>query len=416
MPKLVKPLTVKEIQEAKPRDKKYSLSDGNGLALIVKSNGTKIWMYRYTYNSKRKETTFNSFPKVSLKEARNKRDDYINLLNQDIDPINYKQKEKAKRKIEEINTFKNVMYEWLEHEKPNASINQYEWKVNRFEKDVLIFLEKKKMTDITIQDIVQVIKAKNKTAPETASKIFGYLKSLFSYAVLNGYSERNLMLEIKKTHLITKKTVIHMSKITDPKILKELVNAIYNYHGSFSVKNCLRLVLHIPLRAENLCTLKWNEIDFDRKLLTIPRNQMKLKNPNYDDFKMPLSREVINILKEQKKELELYTNKLDYVFLGVDNSNHINKESPNKALKIMEFNKADRKIRLHGFRGTFRSMIDTLDTKGSFTYEAKERALDHHEKSKTVRAYSHKGDYLLQLEELMNFWSDYICRLKEEME
>jgi integrase len=171
--------------------------------------------------------------------------------------------------------------------------------------------------------------------------------------------------------------------------------------------------LHIPLRAENLCTLKWSQIDFDKKLMTIPRNQMKLKNPNYEDFKMPLSDEVISILKEQKRELILHTNNQDYVFLGFDNNTHINKESPNKALKIMEFNREGRKIRLHGFRGTFRSMIDTLDTKGQFTYEVKERALDHHEKSKVVRAYSHKGDYFEQLQELMTYWSNFIKSLRE---
>jgi integrase len=159
--------------------------------------------------------------------------------------------------------------------------------------------------------------------------------------------------------------------------------------------------------------MKWEYIDFEKKLLTIPREQMKLKNPNFDDFKMPLSDEVISILEEQKRELEFYTNKLDYVFLGVDNNTHINKESPNKALKIMEFNneKEGKKIRLHGFRGTFRSMIDTLDTNNLFSYETKERALDHHDKNRVVRAYSHKGDYIEQLRELMNFWSNFINSL-----
>ncbi|MDN5112690.1 hypothetical protein PJV97_10085 [Aliarcobacter butzleri] len=71
-----------------------------------------------------------------------------------------------------------------------------------------------------------------------------------------------------------------------------------------------------------------------------------------------------------------------------------------------------RKITLHGFRGTFRSLIDTLDIDSNFSFETKERALDHHEKSKVVRAYTHKSDYINQLIPLMNFWSDYILSLK----
>jgi integrase len=402
-----------EVKQAKPKEKQYYLNDGGGLRLQIKPNGSKIWVFRFMLNGSSKETTFKSYPTTTLKEAREKRAEYKKLIDNNINPIDYFNKEKEQQKKEETNSFKNVMYQWLENEKPNAKIEQYEWKKNRFEKDVLPYLKNKKMNDVVIQDIVTVIKAKNKTAPETASKLFGYLKSLFGFAVLNGYCERNLLVEVNKTHLITKRTVKHMAQITDKEVLKELTNSIYSYHGSFSVKNCLRLVLHIPLRAENLCTLKWNQIDFDKKLMTIPRNQMKLKNPNYEDFKMPLSDEVISILKEQKRELILHTNNQDYVFLGFDNNTHINKESPNKALKIMEFNREGRKIRLHGFRGTFRSMIDTLDTKGQFTYEVKERALDHHEKSKVVRAYSHKGDYFEQLQELMTYWSNFIKSLRE---
>lgn len=241
------------------------------------------------------------------------------------------------------------------------------------------------------------------------------MKRLFSYSVLCEYCERNLMLEIEKSHLITKKTVKHMPKITDKEIFKELVNAIYNYHGGFSVKNALKLVLHIPLRAENLCTMKWSQIDFDQKILIISRENMKLKNPNIEDFNMPLTDEVINILKEQREVLKDFTNELDYVFVGTDNKNHINKESPNKALMVMSFNddKRGRKIRLHGFRGTFRSMIDTLDIDNKFSFEVKERALDHHENNQVVRAYSHKADYFEQLKPLMEFWSDYIMSLRD---
>ena len=98
---------------------------------------------------------------------------------------------------------------------------------------------------------------------------------------------------------------------------------------------------------------------------------MKAKNSNYPDFKMPLSDEVINILKDQKP----FTEHQEYIFLGRDNRSPINKESPNKALKILGFNNEEkgRKIRLHGFRGTFRSLIDTLDTDNKFSFELKER-------------------------------------------
>ena len=71
------------------------------------------------------------------------------------------------------------------------------------------------------------------------------------------------------------------------------------------------------------------------------------------------------------------------------------------------------KISLHGFRGTFRSLIDTLDTNNKFSFEVKEYALDHQEKSKVVRAYTNKSDYTNQLKPLMSFWSGFVVGLLE---
>jgi integrase len=259
------------------------------------------------------------------------------------------------------------------------------------------------------------LKEKEKAAPNIASKMYGYLKSLFSFATLRGYCERNLLADINKSHVLNKRVTKHMAKITDREIFKELINAIYEYEGTHSIRNALKIVLHIPLRADNLCSLKWNEIDFDKKLLTIPREQMKFKNPNINDFKMPLTDEVISILREQQEAQRYLTNELNYVFVGIDNKKHIHKESPNNALQIMSFNdeKKGRKIRLHGFRGTFRSTIDTLDKNGRFNFDVKERALDHHDRNISTRAYTHKGDFEDQTRELMNFWSDYIMSLKD---
>jgi integrase len=137
---------------------------------------------------------------------------------------------------------------------------------------------------------------------------------------------------------------------------------------------------------------------------------MKVKDKNFDDFKMPLSEELINIFKEQKDLTGYQT----WVFLGTNHRTSINVESPNKALKIMGFDDESngRKITLHGFRGTFRSMIETLDVNNQFSFEIKERALDHQESSKVVRAYAHKADYIKQLSLLMNYWSDFILSLK----
>jgi hypothetical protein len=51
-------LTIKEIENAKPRAKKYKLADGGGLCLIVKPSGAKLWLWRYRFDGIEKNMSF----------------------------------------------------------------------------------------------------------------------------------------------------------------------------------------------------------------------------------------------------------------------------------------------------------------------------------------------------------------------
>ena len=401
-----------QIRKAKQEDKEYHLSDGAGLSLLVKINGSKLWVMRYTspVTKKRRKTSFGNYPKISLKMARDKRDEYIKLIFDDIDPLE-KKKEIVKQNEQDINgRCDNLINEWLQKERKNTIESTHKSKLRVFNNDVLPLWKNIHIKDIGIQDVVKLVREKEKNAPEIASRLYSYLDNFFKYAVLEGYIESNLLRDIRKSDVVKPRVAKHMPKISDKEIFGELVNAIYDFDGSISVKNALKLVLHVPLRAENLCNLKWDYIDFENKLLKIPREEMNVKNINLDDFVLPLTNEVLNILNEQKEFITKYTDLREYVFIGSDNVRPIHNESPNRALQRMDFNneKKGRKIRLHGFRGTFRSMIETLDVDGKFSFDVKEKVLDHFEKSKVVRAYTHKANFEQQLKELLNFWSDFI--------
>ena len=100
-------------------------------------------------------------------------------------------------------------------EKSKSGLAQYQWKKTRIENDILPFIGNKKIKDIKIQDVTNVLIEKNKTAPVTASKLFGYLKSIYSYAKTKGYIEVNLLSDINKTHIISSSQVISYPKITE---------------------------------------------------------------------------------------------------------------------------------------------------------------------------------------------------------
>jgi hypothetical protein len=79
MAKAPAPLNDTKIKSLKNGEKDYSVSDGNGLQLLVKVNGSKLWEFRYTSPTslKRRKTSFGTYPTTMLKSARDKRDTYL---------------------------------------------------------------------------------------------------------------------------------------------------------------------------------------------------------------------------------------------------------------------------------------------------------------------------------------------------
>ena len=401
----VKDITLKKL---KAKEKAYTYNVGQGLSLLVKPTGSKLWEFRYTSPtlSKRRKTSLGNYPATTLAIAKKKRDEYHSLLAKELDPIDFFKEQERTHKLKTQGVFESVVNEWFDQQKKELAPATYKRKKNQFINDVNPAFINRTIASIKHPEIVKIIEIKNKKAPESASRLLSYLNNLWQYATTKGYCDFNIITNIHKKSILTPRKKKHYAKITVEQSLKILIDKIYSYKGSYSTKNALKFVLHIPLRANNLVNLKWQYIDLEKRLLTIPRDEMKVKDINIPDYVMPLTDEVVNILEEQK----LFS-KGTFVFNANGYSDEpICTETPNRALERMGFNDetAGMKIRLHGFRGTFRSLADTHQLSHNVSYEAKERVLDHLPKNLVDRAYTHKADYIKELEVLMRWWSDYI--------
>ena len=160
-----------------------------GLRLAVKPNGNKIWEFRFTINGQRKETTFKTYPIVSLKDARNKREEYQEFINNGINPIEFFRQKKEENSLSQNGMFLNVASDWLKKEETRTEANTHVNKVIAFEKDINPFLKDKHIKDITIKDVVKVIESKLLQSHDVARKIFSHLDSLFRYAVYCSISD-----------------------------------------------------------------------------------------------------------------------------------------------------------------------------------------------------------------------------------
>src|SRR3546814_7192562 len=106
-------LTDAAIRRLKPRPKPFNASDMHGLYLLVRPDGARYWRMDYRLAGKRGTLALGVSPQVSLKEAREQRNNARKLLDKGVDPSAYKNLTRGVSAIGDGDTFEIVAAEWL---------------------------------------------------------------------------------------------------------------------------------------------------------------------------------------------------------------------------------------------------------------------------------------------------------------
>jgi integrase len=430
--------TDKAIKEAKPKEKDYALTDSKttGLQIRIRTNGKKQWVYRYSsptiltevkdagtlkQKGKRSNIGLGMYPETSLAKAREKAGDFRKLIIEGIDPSEHKKIQKdelIKAQKNHHAQIHNIFYEWINT--LSSTQGTVKRKISLFENNLFPYLDTKRdkegkiissknIKDITHPEILKAVNEKKKSANEMARRLLGDCKTLWNFAIAYGYTERNII-DLIPTSEKPKKIIKHYPKITDEHILGNLLKDMQTYSGHPITKAALQLTPYVMLRAENLVQLKWEYIDFEKKLITIPRILMKVKDINLDAFKLPLTPKAIEILEE----VHHYTKDTEWVFHAINRrSSPLNSATINKAIRVnlgYDSEENGTKQTIHSFRGTFSSLAYQYRHEHKQYEVSIERVLDHQEKNETVASYNHKADYTNSMRELLEWWEQFLQR------
>ena len=178
------PLTDVTIKNIKPNGKNIKLFDGGGLFLLVTPAGHKRWRLKYRIAGKEKLFALGVYPEVSLKEAREKRDEARKLIKQAIDPCAQRHAAKAALKEKNENTFEHVSLEWFAvHGKKLAP--SYSKKIKSLlEREVFPVFGGKAIVDVEHADLLKAARHVEATgAVETAHRLIQICGQIFRYAI-----------------------------------------------------------------------------------------------------------------------------------------------------------------------------------------------------------------------------------------
>jgi integrase len=391
----VMPLTDSAIRNAKPKDKPYKLADGAGLYLLVTPKGGKWWRLDYRFNGKRKTLSMGVYPDVSLKSARDRRTEAKTQLADGIDPGEIRKATKASQS--DTSGFEAVAREWWGKREPTWSKTHSSRTILRLEKDVFPWIGTRPIGEIEAPELLTVLRRiENRGALETAHRIHQICGQIFRYAVATGRAQRDPSTALKGA--LPPNRQKHHASITDPKKIGELLRAVEGYEGTLITRCALQLAPLTFVRPGELRHAEWVEIDLEKAEWRIPGEKMKMRTVHI----VPLSIQALKVLNEVKP----LTGRGKYVFPGIrSNQRPMSENTVNAALRRLGYTKEE--MTGHGFR----SMASTILNEQGWHRDAIERQLAHAERNSVRAAYNY-AEHLPERIKMMQWWADYLDKLK----
>ena len=397
MARITRPLTNNEILKAKPREKDFTLHDGDGLFLLVKTSGKKLWRFRYQRpgSSSRTNLSLGSYPALTLAAARQIRDQHLTTLAQGIDPQQQQEQASEQRQIELDSIFSTVAANWFQIKSRSVTEDYAKDIWRSLDKDVFPTIGSIPVQEIKARTIVEALEPiKARGALETVRRLIQRVNEIMIYAVNTGLIDANPASGVGMAFEKPKKQNMPTLR---PEELPRLMRSLVMSNLSVATRCLIEWQLLTLVRPSEASGARWAEIDLDAKLWTIPAERMKAKREHI----VPLSPQALEILEVMKPISAHRT----HVFPSRnDPKQPMNSQTANAALKRIGYG---GKLVAHGLR----SIASTAMNEAGLNSDVIEAALAHIEKNEVRRAYN-RSTYLEKRKKLMSWWGNFIVNSK----
>lgn len=393
MARTTRPLTNTEVLRAKALEKDLTLHDGDGLFLIVKTSGKKLWRFRYQRPATKQRTMMGlgAFPALSLADARGLRADYLALLANGIDPQIQAEVAEEQQQIALDSIFSTVAANWFQLKSKSVTPDYAKDIWRSLEKDVFPAIGETPVQQIKARTLVEALEPiKARGALETVRRLVQRINEIMIYAVNTGLIDANPASGVGMAFEKPKKQNMPTLR---PEELPKLMRSLVMSNLSVSTRCLIEWQLLTLVRPSEASGARWAEIDLNTKLWTIPAERMKAKREHI----IPLSLPALDIL-DMMRPISAHR---EHIFPSRNNPKmSMNSQTANAALKRIGYG---GKLVAHGLR----SIASTALNEHGFNADVIEAALAHCDKNEVRRAYN-RSTYLSQRTDLMDWWATYV--------
>jgi integrase len=375
--------------------------DGGGLYLQVTRTGARTWLFRFMLAGRSREMGLGSLHTVKLAEAREKARECRKLLLEAIDPIVARNAKQAEARLAAATamTFEQCAGTYVTTHKAGWKNAKHaaQWP-STLRTYVYPVFGSLPVQAIDTGLVMKALEPIWQTKPETASRVRGRIESVLDWAKVRGYRDGENPARWKGhlDHLLPARSKIaaidHHAAL--PYVEMGEFIASLRAHEGVAARALEFLILTVG-RTGEVIGARWQEIDLEARLWTIPGSRMKAGK----EHRVPLSRPALAILKpfaEAKVS--------EFVFPGGRQGKPLSNMAMLKLLKRM--GRGD--LTAHGFRSTF---SDWCAEQTNTPSEVREMALAHTVGDKVEAAYR-RGDLFEKRRQLMDAWAKY-CESQE---
>jgi integrase len=396
-------LTDTAIRNAKPEPKEFKLSDGAGLHLLVRPNGSKLWRFRYRYDGKESMLGLGSYElgsadHIPLALARERCLDAHRLLKAGQNPSKVRKTPAfANGAADNLSghTFENVARQWMESRKKSLTPKYARAIKGRLERLVFPKIGQRDIASITAPDLLKLVKEIEDEAIYLARRIKTICGQIFRYGVAHGWCERDLSRDINDG-LAMRPRVRHRASLKAAQLPDFFRRLETDYDGYEITKLAMHFIILTAVRTDELRFAPWTEVedlDGEVPLWRIPLERTKMTRLHL----VPLAPQAVAILKRAR---ELYPQS-KLIFPSQESRTGVMSE--NCRLYAIYHLGYKSRATTHGFRSTFSTVLNENGFNGDWI----ELQLAHAENDETRAAYN-AAQWLPQRRQMMCWWADFL--------
>lgn len=358
-------LTDAACRNAKPKAKRYRLSDGDGLFLSVTPNGARSWHYRYRDADGSQTAMLGKYPAIGLTDARRLRDVRAKQASEGEHLTVVKRAERTKAAAAKAATLRSVAEDWQKVERRRVPWKPGHAAAVRSSIDRhLASLLDLPVVKVDARLAAAAMKPLLKASPDMAEKVRQRLRAVLDYAVEQGLISFNPLPNARRRKAGERK---HLPAITDRAGVGSMLRDARGREACRGVKRAHEIVAFTAQRISEVVGAEWVEFDLEAGLWSIPRARMKVDDAKRGPHVVPLPPALLANLRAWHQE----DGGVGFVFPAPRGEGHITAEAVEKFYR--------RKLALAGKHSphSWRTVFKTWASDGGHAFDVIESHLDH---------------------------------------